>query len=187
MTNSAHGIFPEREEFHMSTTPRYWFAIRVRLFHEMKMREKLHMMGIECFVPTISEVRVWHDRRVIKERVLTPQMIFVHVTEAERIEVLSFSSALYTICVPGKSVPARIPENQMEAFIFFVTHANEQQIAFTEAPLKEGDHVRIIEGTLTGLEGIIVHNKNKRYFAIKVDLLGCAIMEIEDTMIQKIA
>ena len=65
--------------------------------------------------------------------------------------------------------------------------ANEQQIAFTEEPLKEGDHVRIIEGTLTGLEGIIVHNKNKRYFAIKVDLLGCAIMEIEDTMIQKIA
>lgn len=47
--------------------------------------------------------------------------------------------------------------------------------------------MRIIEGTLTGLEGIIVHNKNKRYFAIKVDLLGCAIMEIEDTMIQKIA
>lgn len=178
---------PHSAGHHMNTTPRYWFAIRVRLFHELKMREKLQKMGIECFVPTISELRIWHDRRVIKERVLTPQMIFIHATEPERLETLSFGSALYTICVPGKSIPARIPDSQMEAFIFFVTHANEQQIAFTQEPLKEGDHVRITAGTLTGLEGIIVYSKNKRYFAIKVDLLGCAIMEIEDSMIKKIA
>lgn len=165
--------------------PKYWFAIRVRLFHELKTRDNLKKMGIECFVPVHSEVRIWHDRRVIKDRVLTPQLIFIHATEKERIEVLKLSATLYTICIPGKSVPARIPEVQMEAFIFFVTNAN-QQVAFTEEPLKEGDRVRIIAGALTGLEGIIAYGKGKHYFALKVDLLGCAIMEIEDGMIEKI-
>lgn len=171
----------------MSTElPRYWFAIRVRLFHELRMRDNLQKMGIECFVPTRSEVRIWHDRRVIKDRVLTPQLIFIHSTEQERIETLKMSSAIYTICIPGKPIPAHIPDTQMKAFIFFVTNANEQHIAFTEERMKEGDRVRIITGALTGLEGIIAHGKGKHYFAIKIDLLGCAIMEIEDTMIEKI-
>ena len=59
-------------------------------------------------------------------------------------------------------------------------------MAFTEEPLKEGDRVRIISGALIGLEGIIAQSKGKSYFAIKVDLLGCAIMEIENDMIEKI-
>lgn len=166
---------------------KYWFAIRVRLFHELKMRDNLQKIGIKCFVPTRREVRVWHDRRVIKERILTPQLIFVYATETERLEALSMSSSLFCVCTPGKSSPARIPDSEMETFIFFVTNANNQQIAFTEESLKEGDHVRITSGALVGLEGFITHSKNKRYFAIKVDLLGCAIMEIEDSMIEKIA
>ena len=89
------------------------------------------------------------------------------------------------MCVPGKSIPARIPEVQMEAFIFFVTNAN-QEISFTEEPLKAGDRVRITEGPLTGLEGVIAQSKGKHYFAIKVDLLGCAIMEIDNDALEKI-
>lgn len=165
--------------------PSYWFAIRVKLFHELKTRDLLEKMGIKCFVPVHSEVRVWHDRRVIKDRVLTPQLIFIYATEKERIETLKLSAVRYCMCVPGKSVPARIPNAQMEAFMFFVTNAN-QQVAFTEEPLKEGDRVRIISGALIGLEGIIAQSKGKSYFAIKVDLLGCAIMEIENDMIEKI-
>ena len=80
----------------MSTgLPKYWFAIRVRLFHELKTRDNLEKMGIECFVPIHSEVRIWHDRRVIKDRVLTPQLIFIHATEKERIETLSLSFSTF--------------------------------------------------------------------------------------------
>lgn len=166
-------------------SPKYWFAIRVRLFHELKTRDNLKKMGIECFVPVHSEVRVWHDRRVIKDRILTPQLIFIHATEKERIEALSLSATLYTICIPGKHFPAHIPDSQMQAFIFFVTNAN-RQVEFTDERLKEGDRVRIIEGPLTGLEGVIAHSKNKHYFALKVDLLGCATMEIDEKIIEKI-
>ena len=166
-------------------SPRHWFAIRVKLFHELKTKDNLEKMGIRCFVPVRTEVREWHDRRVKKDRVLTPQLIFVYATEKERIETLSLSAARYCMCVPGKSVPAIIPESQMESFIFFITNAN-QEVAFTEEPLRAGDRVRITDGALTGLEGVIVHSKGKHYFAIKVDILGCAIMEIDDTMIEKI-
>lgn len=164
---------------------RFWFAMRVRLFHELKTRDKLEKMGIKCFVPVHSEVRVWHDRRVIKDRVLTPQLIFIHATEKERIEALGLSAVLSTICTPGKSIPAHIPNAQMDAFMFFITNAN-QQVSFTDEPLRAGDRVRIITGALTGLEGIIAHNKGKHYFAIKVDLLGSAIMEIEEDMIERL-
>ena len=67
---------------------RHWFAIRVKLCEELKTRDNLEKMGIRCFLPTRKELRVWHDRRVIKDRVLTPQLIFVYATEKERIEVL---------------------------------------------------------------------------------------------------
>lgn len=169
-----------------SESPKHWYAIRVRLFHELKLRDNLQKMGIECFVPTRREIRVWHDRRVIKDRVLSPQLIFVRTTEQERIEVLGLSSVLFCMCVPGKSVPARIPDKQMEDFIFFVKNADANQVTFSEEPIKEGDKVRIIEGALTGLEGVVAYVKGKHYFAIKVDMLGCALMEIENHMIEKI-
>ena len=169
----------------LAESPRSWFAIRVRLFHELKTKEKLEKMGVECFVPVRKELRVWHDRRVVKERVLTPQLIFVYATEKERIEALRLSAALFCVCEPGKSVPARIPDTQMQAFIFFITNANKD-IHFTETPLREGDRVRIVEGALTGLQGVVVSTKGKHFFALKVDMLGSAIMEIEEEQIEKI-
>ena len=74
---------------------------------------------------------------------------------------------------------------QMQAFIFFITNANKD-IHFTETPLREGDRVRIVEGALTGLQGVVVSTKGKHFFALKVDMLGCAIMEIEEGQIEKI-
>ena len=164
---------------------RHWFAIRVKLYHELKTKSNLEKMGIRSFVPIRTEIREWHDRRVKRDRVLTPQLIFVYATEQERIEALSLSASRYCMCVPGKSIPAIIPESQMEDFIFFITNAN-QEIDFTEEPLKAGDRVRITDGALTGLEGVIVQSKGKHYFAIKVDLLGCAIMETDDNIIEKV-
>ena len=169
----------------LAESPRSWFAIRVRLFHELKTKAKLEKMGVECFVPVRKELRVWHDRRVVKERVLTPQLIFVYATEDERIEALRLSAALYCVCVPGKSIPARIPDTQMQSFIFFVTNANND-VDFTETPLREGDRVRIVDGALAGLQGVVVNNKGKHFFALKVDMLGCAIMEIEEELIEKL-
>ena len=169
----------------LAESPRSWYAIRVRLFHELKTKEKLEKMGVECFVPVRKELRVWHDRRVIKERVLTPQLIFLYATEEERIEALRLSAALFCVCVPGKSIPARIPEAQMQAFIFFITNANKE-VDFTETPLREGDRVCIGGGALAGLQGVVVNNKGKHFFALKVEMLGCAIMEIEEEQIEKI-
>lgn len=156
---------------------KYWFAIYVRLFHELKVRQQLEAMGIRCFVPVRREMRIWHDRRVMKERVLTPQLIFVQATEQERRQVLSLSCVSHTLCTPGTHLPARIPNLQMEHFVFFIEQSLSP-VNFVTTPLVKGDAVRIVSGPLAGLQGIVVDIKKKKYFAIRIDILGCAIMEI---------
>ena len=92
---------------------RKWYVAYVHLFHERKTAEKLTAMGIECFVPIREEIHQWSQRKKKVQRVLIPQMIFIHATQKERIEALNLSSISHYMVLRGEHTPAIIPDKQM--------------------------------------------------------------------------
>lgn len=162
-----------------------WLAAYVKMHHEKKVRDRLASMEIEHFLPVQEEVRQWSDRRKKVERVLIPMMIFVKVDPAEQREVIELPSILRYLVLRGERVPAEIPADQMERFRFMVDYS-DSPVQFNTSDLQPGEKVRVIKGTLQGLEGEFVTVNGKSSIAIRIQQLGCATVEVSSSMIEKI-
>lgn len=155
------------------TADRKWYVAYVRLFHERKTAEKLAVMGIESFVPVREEIHQWSQRKKKVMRVLIPQMIFIHATPKERMEALTLASISHYMVLRGEHTPAVIPDEQMKRFMFMVDYS-EETIEMFLSPLEPGQTVKVIKGALAGLEGELIEVEGKSKVVVRLDLLGCA-------------
>lgn len=152
---------------------RKWYVAYVRLFHERKTAEKLAAMGIESFVPVREEIHQWSQRKKKVMRVLIPQMIFIHATPKERLEALTLASISHYMVLRGEHTPAVIPDRQMQQFMFMVDYS-EESIEVYNSPLQPGQSIKVIKGPLAGMEGELMEIEGKSKVIVRLDLLGCA-------------
>ena len=152
---------------------RKWYVAYVRLFHERKTAEKLTAMGIESFVPVREEIHQWSQRKKKVMRVLIPQMIFIHATPKERLEALTLASISHYMVLRGEHTPAIIPDRQMQQFMFMVDYS-EESIEMYNSPLQPGQSIKVIKGPLAGMEGELMEIEGKSKVIVRLDLLGCA-------------
>lgn len=152
---------------------RKWYVAYVRLFHERKTAEKLAAMGIESFVPVREEIHQWSQRKKKVMRVLIPQMIFIHATPKERLEALTLASISHYMVLRGEHTPAIIPDRQMQQFMFMVDYSVES-IEMYNSPLQPGQSIKVIKGPLAGMEGELMEIEGKSKVIVRLDLLGCA-------------
>ena len=152
---------------------RKWYVAYVRLFHERKTAEKLAAMGIESFVPVREEIHQWSQRKKKVMRVLIPQIIFIHATPKERLEALTLASISHYMVLRGEHTPAVIPDRQMQQFMFMVDYS-EESIEMYNSPLQPGQSIKVIKGPLAGMEGELMEIEGKSKVIVRLDLLGCA-------------
>ena len=157
--------------------PKRWLVALVRVSHEKKTSERLSKMGIENFLPVQQEVHQWSDRRKVVERVLLPMMIFVHVDLYEQKEVLTLGSISRYMVLRGESTPAVIPDEQMARFRFMLDYS-EEAVCMNDTPLARGEKVRVIKGPLSGLVGELVTVGGKSKIAVRLNMLGCACVDM---------
>lgn len=152
---------------------RHWYAAYTKLFHERKTAENLQKMGIRSFVPVREEIHQWSQRKKKVMKVLIPQMIFVYGTLKERLEALTLPAISHYLVLRGEHSPAVIPDDQMDRFMFLVDYSDEAIEMFT-SPLEPGQIVKVIKGPLSGLEGELIEIEGKSKVVVRLDLLGCA-------------
>lgn len=162
-----------------------WLAAYVRLHHEKKTRDRLTAMGVENFLPVQKELHQWSDRRRKIERVVIPMMIFVRVTPEERSLALTLSSVMRYLVLRGTSVPAIIPDEQMEKFRFMLDYS-DAAVELCSSPLAPGELVRVIKGPLTGLEGELITLEGKSKVAVRLDMLGCAQVDMPVGFVERV-
>ena len=85
----------------------------------------------------------------------------------------------------GESRPAVIPEEQMERFRFMLDYSPEA-VEICSTPLAAGDAVKVIKGPLAGLEGELVMIGGKSKVAVRLDMLGCAHVDMPIGFVEKI-
>ena len=152
---------------------------------EKKTAERLKTMGVEYYLPIQSEIRQWSDRRKRVDRLVIPMMIFVHVTPQERPLPLTLQAISRYMVLRGESRPAVIPEEQMERFRFMLDYSPEA-VEICSTPLAAGDAVKVIKGPLAGLEGELVMIGGKSKVAVRLDMLGCAHVDMPIGFVEKI-
>lgn len=170
------------------TTPivsRQWLVAYVQSCLEKKVADRLSAMGIECYLPIQSEIRQWSDRRKKVERLVIPMMIFVHVTPQERPLPLTLQAVSRYMVLRGERHPAVIPDAQMERFRFMLDYSREA-VELCDTSLATGDRVRVIKGPLAGFEGELVTIGGKSKVAVRLDMLGCAYVDMPVEYVERI-
>ena len=167
-----------------NTASRQWLVAYVQSCLEKKTAQRLAAMGIECYLPVQSEIRQWSDRRKRVDCLVIPMMIFVHVTPQERPLPLSLQAVSRYMVLRGESTPAVIPDEQMDRFRFMLDYSPEA-VEMCSAPLAPGDAVKVIKGPLAGLEGELITVNGKSKVAVRLDMLGCAHVDVPIGFVEK--
>lgn len=164
---------------------RRWLVLYTRMHHEKKVRDRLTSKGIECFLPIQTVVRQWSDRKKKVDKVLISMMIFVHVDADEQRQALEDPSAMRYMVLRGERTPAVIPDRQMEYFRMMVDQS-DADVSFNTECLQPGQKVRVVRGAMKGLTGEMVTIDGKRNIAIRIDMLGCAVVEMTGGMVERV-
>ena len=142
-----------------------WYAVHTRARHEKAVAHRLGERGLTTFLPTVTEVHRWKDRKKTLELPLFSCYLFVRLMARNeaRQRVLRTDSVLGLVGAPGLGTP--ISNNEISAVQALV----KEQLPCCSYPfLKTGQRVRIRSGPLEGLEGILLSRNGTRQLVISV-------------------
>jgi len=145
-----------------------WYALHCRPRHEKTVTQSLIERGVEPFLPTITEVHRWSDRKKSVELPLFSCYVFARLApnRSDRLRVLRVGGVLGLVGTHGEGTP--IPDEQIDA----VRALLEGAVPWSPCPfLKIGQRVRVRGGALEGLEGILVSRNGNHTLVISVDAI----------------
>jgi len=154
---------------------RYWHALYVKSRSEKKVLTQLEEEGFVAYLPMITEVRKWSDRKKKIDEPLFKSYVFVFSNEREYIPILSVYGVVKFVSFEHKAVI--VPENQILAIKKFVSdyEKGEEFKILNNEELKVGQKVRIINGPMKGLTGRLETIRNKRHLIVYIDVVGKSI------------
>lgn len=163
-----------------------WFIAIINNHTEKSTAEKLTKMGVENYLPTQSEIRVWRTgKRVKVDKVLIPSKIFIHCTEKERRELVYLpfiNRFMVNIAAERNGSSNRplaiVPGDEIER-LRFMLGASDGEVSFSEHFVK-GQKIEVVRGPLRGLVGEISEDAGGGVSRLSVNIscLGCASVTI---------
>lgn len=159
-----------------------WYALWTHGHCELLVYEQLAARGFEAFLPRI---RAWSRRgksqRLISEPMFPSYLFLRHAMDkSSYVEILK-TRGLARILGERWDKLAVVADDEIESV---------QRVLDTDLPvlphpyLREGQRVRITDGPLTGLTGILVQSKlTKGHLVISVDLLRRSVAVEVDCMV----
>jgi len=146
----------------------HWYAVRTRSRHEKLVARQLEKLGIQAFLPVVTKISQWSDRRKQVEEPLFSGYAFVRLkhSSSDRIRVLQTQGVVNFVGVQGSGIP--IPDQEIEN----ITTLLSSKVAYHERPyLHVGQRVRVCGGALDGLEGILTAENTDRSVVISIGLI----------------
>ena len=161
-----------------------WFVFYTSPRAEKLVYKELVDMGYEVFLPLQKKLKVWKNRqRKITDEPLFPSYIFVKIHSSDIYNIIK-TRGIY-ICIMFEGKPCTVPDKDIEAIRIMIQ--SEQEIS-SNNDFKKGEKVRVIQGPLTGYEGILFKQKGSSKLGIQiqgVDLIAAIDISIEDIKKQK--
>jgi len=152
-------------------TSKRWFALRVKSRCEKVVAVIAENKGFEEFLPLYQARRRWSDRLKSIELPLFPGYVFCRLDPQHRLPLLTIPGVLHFVGI------GRIPIPIEDAQITAIQTAVRSGLLMEPWPFLEvGQQIRLEEGPLAGLGGILVADTSKRQrVVVSVTLLKRSI------------
>ena len=160
-----------------------WFAVRTSSGREKSVAAQLNARGIEEFLPLYRTRRQWSDRIKDLELPLFPGYLFCRFDYSNRGPIVMIPGVQMIVGV-GKQ-PAPVSDIEIDSLRRVVAsgavaHPHDRYLTV-------GERVRIREGSLAGVEGILVEVKNSWRIVLSVELLQRSVsVELDRAAIEPV-
>ena len=157
------------EPHHCSSAgPEPWYAIRTKSRHEKIVAKQLEMDGLEFYLPMIQQSRQWSDRKKLIDLPLFPGYVFVRLPHFPSKKVQILRKAGVIGFVGNERGAAAISDDELIGVRLLLMN----RIPCASHPyLKVGQRIRVSDGVLRGVEGILVRVGSKNGLVVSLDLI----------------
>lgn len=148
-----------------------WYAIHVRSRHEKKVHALLGEKGLESFLPLHIERRRWADRNKSLELPMFPNYVFCRHPPQVRVPVLNTPGVIGI--VGNGHYPLPLSEEEIDAL------RTVAKSGLRCEPLPElvvGKHVRVVDGPLAGITGVVTDIRKNIRLVVGVTLLQRSVL-----------
>jgi len=147
-----------------------WYGIRTRSNHEKVASIVLRGKGYDPYMPLYRLKRGGPGAQGEAEYPLFPGYVFCRFDVKKRLPIL-MTTGVISVLGFGKE-PAAIPDEEIEAVqAVLLSGLPAEPCAY----LREGQKVRVKNGSLDGVEGILVKKKNQYRMVVSVTMLQRSI------------
>ena len=162
-----------------------WYAIYVKCRHEPRVESALQHKGVEVFLPRVTTLSRRRDRRLLLKLPLFPGYIFVRtcLTASDYHEIIKAPGVVRLL---GNGSPMPVPEET----IYSVKAIVDTDQPFYPWPyLKTGSLVRVLDGRLAGVVGIILRRKEKKgRLIVSVELFQRSVaVELDSEAVERLS
>jgi len=128
-----------------------WFVVYTKPRNEIKVSQRLSVLGIENYTPTRMEIRQWSDRKKKIAVALSPSMVLVNLNEKEVKKVFEVAGVVRYLFENQKR--AEVYNEEVLAMKYYLDnsyHSNKEELAVGETVkvplLKEEATVLSVKG-----------------------------------------
>jgi transcription antitermination factor NusG len=147
-----------------------WYAVYARSRHERRVSQLLEAKCVEHFLPVCESVHRWNDRNAVVSEPIFPGYVFVRICLADRMKVLSLPGVVTLVGPQGR--PSPIADEELTA----VRVCLARRVRMEPHPyLAVGQRVRINQGLLEEVEGILVRKKGQFRLVLSVNLIARSV------------
>ncbi len=148
-----------------------WYAAYTSANHERRVAEQLGMRKVDHFLPVYASVRKWKDRRVKLDLPLFPGYVFVRLALRDRLRVQQVPGVARLVGFGG--TPVALPGEEIEA----LRRGLARGVSAVPHPfLSVGRRVKLNNGPLAGMQGILLRRKGNFRVVISIELIQRAVV-----------
>ncbi len=148
-----------------------WLALYTKPRSEFKAEEQLTSSSIQTYLPTITKLKQWSDRKKKVTEPLFRGYIFIYADEQERL--ISVEKQAIVRCLFDNGRPARIPEWQIDNIRKMLESDTNVIVHNGIVP---GAKVKIKSGSFQGVIGTVINESSGKSISVSIDLLNRSVV-----------
>jgi len=161
-----------------------WYVIKTNSRAEKKVFERLESQGLEVYLPVVTTIRQWSDRKKKIEVPLISSTLFIHCKEEELkvlYNVIGFHSLLHFL---GKPAKVRSYEIQNLKILLKENQEFEKEDYFN---VETGDKVEVIRGPFQGLIATSLEVSRTQKLIVEIESIEQRfVVHVPKTYVRKI-
>ena len=154
----------------MPPVVRKWYLVFCKPRQEAAARVNLERQGYDVYLPMVAQRRRRGGKCVEFIEPLFPRYLFIHLDAGTDDWRPIRSTIGVSALVQFGQQPARVPDDLIAALRAHESGQGVHEIPVE--PLREGDRIRIVEGALSGFEGLFLARSGRDRVVVLLEIMG---------------